>query len=149
MTLKILESISLNKQLEEKLISEEVKENEKIATPINLTPIIDEKCDEGINLLNAFQNNQGGEPNSKETSDFKAQFLKLLWRFCSDSSIQLGLQSPIIEKSRSLLSKILIKKTFRSEMAKYMKKCIISIANNHSILNNLSVNWLYRFWSKF
>lgn len=74
----------------------------------------------------------------KENNDFKYFYLKILWKFASDSTFYDGLSPTIIAKSRKIFSNILLKPIFKNELIKYIKKSIIGIGLNQKLNTNLN-----------
>jgi ubiquitin C-terminal hydrolase len=147
-TLKILDSFANNKNLSDKAMkihlgSEKSGENISGGIPnplleqnINKDILIDNKSDD-IDLL--LFNNEARPGFDKDLSDFKSYYLKILWKYSSENSFYSGLATNVILKARKILSQILLKPVFKTELAKGIKKCIIGIGCNHLLSTNLAI----------
>lgn len=74
----------------------------------------------------------------KEINSFKAFYLKIMWKLASDTSHYDGLSCSIINKSRKIISHILLKPVFKTDLIKYVKKSIVGIGLNQKLNTNLS-----------
>jgi ubiquitin C-terminal hydrolase len=147
-TLKILDSFASNKNLcndkAMKLhINKDKEGNENMGEKNILLEqglgkdiLIDNKSDE-IDLL--LFNNELRPNFDKDLSDFKSYYLKILWKYSSENSFYSGLPTNVILKARKILSQILLKPVFKTELAKNIKKCIIGIGCNHLLSTNLAI----------
>jgi ubiquitin C-terminal hydrolase len=98
--------------------------------------LIDNKS-EDIDLL--LFTNEVRPTHDKDLSDFKSYYLKILWKYSSENSYYSGLPGFVIIKARKVLSQILLKPVFKTELSKYIKKCIIGIGCNHLLSTNLAI----------
>ena len=81
---------------------------------------------------------------SKEMNSFKVKLVKLIWKFRSEGYLKEGIKENISIKALSLLCSILCKPQFGKEMAKYLKKAIISIGHGFSVYSNVTfINLLF------
>jgi ubiquitin C-terminal hydrolase len=153
-TIKILDSFSNNKNLNDKSnilppqgpqvnnLVNDVENNLPIETNINQmtdSSPLDINILQGNNDPSLFNIPSDTVINIKDVNDFKAFYLKILWKYSSENSFYNGISPTIINKARKVLSSILVKPLFKYELAKYVKKCIIGIGCNHMLSTHLSI----------